>query len=300
MNNSKNFNLYLMDGDVTGRIKCTLANWTGIAYKIPRSYLDKYEDRQDLRQSGVYFLFGKNDKGENDVYIGQAGGEGILFRVAEDLKDEVYFRDVSDVVIFITQNNSFGLAEVNYLESRFIHMAMDVGRFNVRCGINLDPGNVTEEKESELDDFIEYSKMVLGVLGYKLFVSLVKVTEEETIKEETVKENEELILYLSRKIKKSDRIIEAKCMKTDKGFVVLSGSMIEETDSKSIPKTIKSIRRKCRRRNKIVDGKITGNYLFNSPSSAASFVLGMNTNGKTDWKTEDGLTLKDFEAKGSV
>ena len=300
MNNSKSFNLYLMDGDVTGRIKCTLANWTGIAYKIPRSYLDKCEDRQDLRQSGVYFLFGKNDKGEDDVYIGQAGGEGILFRVAEDLKDEVYFRDISDVVIFITQNNSFGLAEVNYLESRFIHMAMDVGRFNVRYGINLDPGNVTEEKESELDDFIEYSKMVLGVLGYKLFVSLVKVTEEETIKEETVKENEELILYLSRKIKKSDRIIEAKCMKTDKGFVVLSGSMIEEIDSKSIPKTIKSIRRKCRRRNKIVDGKITGNYLFNSPSSAASFVLGMNTNGKTDWKTEDGLTLNELEAKGFI
>lgn len=300
MNNSKNFNLYLMDGDVTGRIKCTLANWTGLAYKIPRSYLDKCEDRQDLRQSGVYFLFGKNDKGEDDVYIGQAGGESILFRVAEDLKDEVYFRDVSDVVIFITQNNSFGLAEVNYLESRFIDTAMDVGRFNVRCGINLDPGNVTEEKESELDDFIEYSKMVLGVLGYKLFVSLVKVTEEETIKEETVKENEELILYLSRKIKKSDRIIEAKCMKTDKGFVVLSGSMIEETDSKSIPKTIKSIRRKCRRRNKIVDGKITGNYLFNSPSSAASFVLGMNTNGKTDWKTEDGLTLNELEAKGFI
>lgn len=300
MNNSKNFNLYLMDGDVTGRIKCTLANWTGIAYKIPRSYLNKCKDRQDLRQSGVYFLFGKNDNGEDEVYIGQAGSEGVLFRVAEDLKDEAYFSDVSDVVIFITQNNSFGLAEVNYLESRFIDTAMDVGRFNVRCGINLDPGNVTEEKESELDDFIEYSKMVLGVLGYKLFVSLVKVTEEETIKEETVKENEELILYLSRKIKKSDRIIEAKCMKTDKGFVVLSGSMIEETDSKSISKTIKSIRRKCRRRNKIVDGKITGNYLFNSPSSAASFVLGMNTNGKTDWKTEDGLTLNELEAKGFI
>lgn len=300
MNNSKNFNLYLMDGDVTGRIKCTLANWTGIAYKIPRSYLNKCKDRQDLRQSGVYFLFGKNDNGEDEVYIGQAGSEGVLFRVAEDLKDEAYFSDVRDVVILITQNNSFGLAEVNYLESRFIDTAMDVGRFNVRCGINLDPGNVTEEKESELDDFIEYSKMVLGVLGYKVFVPLVKVTEEETIKEKTVKENEELILYLSRKIKKSDRIIEAKCMKTDKGFVVLSGSMIEETDSKSIPKTIKSIRRKCRRRNKIVDGKITGNYLFNSPSSAASFVLGMNTNGKTDWKTEDGLTLNELEAKGFI
>ena len=180
MNNSKNFNLYLMDGDVTGRIKCTLANWTGIAYKIPRSYLDKYEDRQDLRQSGVYFLFGKNDKGEDEVYIGQAGirrnGEGVFFRVAEHLKDEVYF---SDAVMLTTQNNSFGPTEISYLENRFTNMAISTNKFNVRNGNNPNPGNVTEERESELDDFIEYSKLVLGVLGYKLFIPLVKESVEE-------------------------------------------------------------------------------------------------------------------------
>lgn len=62
MKNSKNFNLFLMDGEVTGRIKCTLSNWTGLAYKVPRSYLEKCKDRQDLKQSGVYFLFGTNDE----------------------------------------------------------------------------------------------------------------------------------------------------------------------------------------------------------------------------------------------
>lgn len=57
MKNSKNFNLFLMDGEVTGRIKCTLSNWTGVAYKIPRVHLDKCKDRQDLKQSGVYFVW---------------------------------------------------------------------------------------------------------------------------------------------------------------------------------------------------------------------------------------------------
>ena len=37
----KNINLYLMDGEASGRIKCTLANWTGVAYRIPRTELDK-------------------------------------------------------------------------------------------------------------------------------------------------------------------------------------------------------------------------------------------------------------------
>ena len=41
----KNIQLFLMDGEATGRMKCTLANWTGIAYKIPRTELDKCKDR---------------------------------------------------------------------------------------------------------------------------------------------------------------------------------------------------------------------------------------------------------------
>lgn len=70
----KSINLFLMDGEASGRIKCTLANWTGLAYKIPRTTLDKCKNRDELKQSGVYFLFGISEQtGENIVYIGQAG-----------------------------------------------------------------------------------------------------------------------------------------------------------------------------------------------------------------------------------
>ncbi|HRM25826.1 MAG TPA: methionine sulfoxide reductase, partial [Clostridia bacterium] len=65
--------MYLMDGDPIGRIKCKIANWTGIVYKIPRISIDNCDDIQELTQSGVYLLFG-TDKDENTVvYIGQAG-----------------------------------------------------------------------------------------------------------------------------------------------------------------------------------------------------------------------------------
>lgn len=36
----KSINLFLMDDEPSGRIKCTLASWTGVAYKIPRTALD--------------------------------------------------------------------------------------------------------------------------------------------------------------------------------------------------------------------------------------------------------------------
>ena len=294
MKNSKNFNLFLMDGEVTGRIKCTLSNWTGIAYKIPRPYLDKCKDRQDLKQSGVYFLFGKNDDEDDEVYIGQAGirknGEGVLYRVAEHLKDEFYF---TDAVMLTTQNNSFGPTEISYLENKFTNMAIDVERYKIRNGNDPNPGNVTEEKESELEDFIEYSKMVLGVLGYKIFVPIV----DKPLKEinDNLSDDKDLILYLSRKSRKSNRIIEAMCKRTNEGFVVLKDSMIEEIDSKAIPKSIKELRNDCISNNEIINGRINKNYLFNSPSYAAAFVLGMQTNGRTDWKTKGGINLKELE-----
>ena len=291
MSLGKNFNLFLIDGEVTGRIKCTLSNWTGLAYKIPRSYLEKSKERQDLKQSGVYFLIEKNENGDDEVYIGQAStrknGEGVLFRVIEHLKDNKYF---SEVVILTTQNNSFGPTEISYLENRFTNLALETGRFTVRNGNEPIIGNVTEEKESELEEFIEYSKMVLGVLGYKVFLPILNTTEK--IIEKNQKESK---FYLSRKSKKSQQLIQAACIRTDEGFVVLKDSMIEEIDSEAIPLAIKELRIKCKANKEIFNGKLTKNVLFNSPSYAAAFVLGMQTNGRVDWKDENGITLKELE-----
>lgn len=294
MRKSKNFNLFLIDGEVTGRIKCTLANWTGIAYKVPRSYLDESKDRKDLKQSGVYFLFGKNDEGEDEVYIGQAGirknGEGVLFRVSEHLNDEFEF---SEAVMLTTQNNSFGPTEIPYLENKFTNLARSIDRYRVRNLNDPNLGNVTEEKESELEDFIDYSKIVLGVLGYKLFVPILDNKAEES--KEELEENPNLDLYLSRKTQKSNKVIKARCKRTNEGFVVLEGSMVEEIDSKAIPKSIKDLREKYIANGLIKDGVLQKSQLFNSSSYASAFILGMNSNGRTDWKTESGKTLKEFE-----
>lgn len=61
MSRGKTLKLFLIDGEPSGRIKCSLANWTGIAYKIPRTSLDKCKNIDILKQTGVYFLFGTDN-----------------------------------------------------------------------------------------------------------------------------------------------------------------------------------------------------------------------------------------------
>jgi len=292
----KNINLFLMDGDSNGRIKCTLANWTGVAYKIPRTELEKCKERNDLSQSGVYLLFGTSDQtGENIVYIGQAGvrknGMGILSRLQEHKRnpDKGYW---TEAVIFTTSNNSFGPTEISYLENRFTNLAIAAKRYVIKNSNDPTPGNITEEKESELEEFIDYVKIVMGTLGHKVFEPLAEIKCSVDTNNNIIYENSNLLLYMKRKIRKSSQIIEANCKQTAEGFVVLKGSHIELNDSESIPPGVKESRQKAKINE---NGVLQEDVLFKSPSYAAAFVIGGRANGLIEWKTDNGKTLKDIE-----
>ena len=290
---SKNINMFLMDGEVTGKIKCTLSNWTGVIYKIPRIQLGDLKSRDEMKQSGIYFLFGRDEDKQKDVtYIGQAttrkNGEGVLLRIQEHTRDTHadYF---NDVIILTTQNNSFGPTEISYLENKFTQLAKEAGRYIVKNGNDPNPGNVTEEKESELDEIVENTLMIIGTLGYRVFVPMTKEVSQD------LTDNHSTYLYLKRKTKKSNKVIEATCERTTEGFVVLDGSQVEIKDSPYLPASLKEMRQNLIASRVIQDGVLKEKQLFSSPSYAAAFLLGMQTNGRTDWKDQDGRTLKELE-----
>jgi len=285
-----------MDGDSSGRMKCTLANWTGVAYKIPRTELEKCKGREDLSQSGVYFLFGISDEtGDNVVYVGQAGvrknGEGILYRLQEHKRDER--KDYwTEAVVFTTSNNSFGPTEISYLEHRFTAMAVAAKRYAVKNGNEpASGGTPTEEKESELEEFIEYATIVMGTLGHKIFEPLTKTKPTANINDSVMDSNDNT-LSMKRKSGKSGQTIEATAKQVTDGFVVFKGSKMDINDSESIPPGVKEARQKAK-----VDenGILLEDTLFKSPSYAAAFVIGGHANGLTSWKTADGKTLKELE-----
>ncbi len=285
----KSINLFLMDGTAVGRIKCTLANWTGVAYKIPRTELDKCKERDDLKQSGVYFLFGTSDQtGENVVYIGQAGirknGEGILYRLIEHKRnpDKDYW---TEAIVFTTSNNSFGPTEISYLENRFVGMATEAGRYLVKNSNDPIMGNITEEKESELEEFIEYAEIVMGTFGHRVFDSLEEKIVFKT--EENTAIDDELLLFL-----KTTKV-EAKGRRTNEGFVVYKGALVAANPTKSCPDTIINLR--CKYRDRLKGEILTEDTLFTSPSAASSFVRYASTNGLDEWKDEQGRSLKNIE-----
>ena len=266
---SKNINMFLMDGEVTGKIKCTLSNWTGVIYKIPRIQLGDLKSRDEMKQSGIYFLFGRDEDKQKDVtYIGQAttrkNGEGVLLRIQEHTRD-IHADYFNDVIILTTQNNSFGPTEIIYLENKFTQLAKEAGRYIVKNSNGPNPGNVTEEKESELDEIVENTLMIIGTLGYRVFVPMIKKVSQD------LTDNHSTYLYLKRKTKKSNKVIEATCERTTEGFVVLDGSQVEIKDSPYLPASLKEMRQNLIASRVIQDGVLKEKQLFSSPSYAAAF-----------------------------
>jgi len=288
----KSINLFLMDSEASGRIKCTLANWTGVAYKIPRTELDKCKERDDLKQSGVYFLFGTSDTtGENVVYIGQAGarknGEGILNRLQEHKRnpDKEYW---TEAIVFTTSNNSFGPTEISYLENRFCNLATEAKRYVVKNGNDPSQGHITEEKESELEEFVDYAKIIMGTLGHKVFVPV--DATPVIISNGTATDDSEPVLYLkTTKAKATGR-------RTSDGFVVFKGSEVSAKPTKSCPDTIQHLREQYADRVNS-DNVLIEDTLFSSPSAAAGFITFASANGLIMWATQDGKTLREVESE---
>ena len=287
MKRGRSINLYLLDGSVTGAIKYTLPNWTGVVYKIPRTALGSCKEREHLQQSGVYFLFGKSDeRNENVVYVGQAGrrknGNGLLGRILEHARnpEKDYW---TEAVAITTTNDSFGPTEISYLENQFTKLATDAKRYIVKNGNDPNPGNITEEKESELEEFIEYAEVVMGILGHKVFVPLDEITDD-TPRGNVVK------LHLK------ERGADATGFLTSEGIIVCKGSKIKAKSTQSCPEWIK----KLRHQNSAYissDFVLTKDIAFDSPSAAAGFCVFGSANGRIAWATGSGKTLKELDAE---
>jgi hypothetical protein len=267
-----------------------------VAYKIPRTELEECKKREHLKQSGVYFLLSQPDDEEKPIaYIGQAGirknGEGILYRLKEHIRnpDKDYW---TEAIAFTTVDNSLGPTEICYLEHKFYEIAKKANRYIVKNGNDPNPGNISEEKESELERFIDYAKIVMEILGHKVFDKLTDNRKNlPSPNSQKMSGTSETIFYLGHKQDKDEKTTGKR---KSEGFMVFSGSHINEDISEHLPPCYKNLRAKYAH---LINGdsKLKEDILFASPSAASAFVLGKSSNGLTEWKTINGKALKDIE-----
>lgn len=88
--------------------------------------------------------------------------------------------------------------------------------------------------------------------------------------------------------------VDATCVCTkDRGYIVKSGSELVRDLTATCPTSVPRLREQYK--DSIDDAFVLKKDIaFKSPSGASAFILGRSSNGKEDWRTEDGKKLGDL------
>lgn len=286
-------NITLLNGTADGALKCANRAHDGIIYKIKRDDISNYTSVPELKQCGIYFLFGKI-KNKPVVYIGQANtrknGNGVLGRVIEHRKEkEKYW---NEAFILISSKNAIGATELNYLENQLCNRTINAGAFETVNAADPNTGNYSDEVEITMDSLIEYTATVLKVLGYDLFGKI--DVEDVENQDNDVNEYEGwLKLYIRKEGNDAGRDCQVTCVTKDGEYLILKGSKLATVVAKSCENGIKTKREEYK---KSIDSKgiVLEDIPFSSPSTLAKFATLSSVNGKVELKDADGKTLKEI------
>ena len=286
-------NITLLNGTADGALKCVNKAHDGIIYKIKREDICNYASEPELKQCGIYFLFGKV-KNKPVVYIGQANtrknGNGILGRVIEHRKDkEDYW---NEAFILISSKNAIGATELNYLENQLCNRTIKAGAFETVNIADPNTGTYSDEVEVTMDSLIDYTVTVLKVLGYDLFGK----PEGSNAKKQNDPFDEYdgwLRLYIKKEGNDTGRDCQVVCVVNDRKYIILKGSKLATVMTDSCKQSIRNKREELK---KYIDSKgiVVENIPFRSPSTLAQFATLSSVNGKVELKDVDGKTLKEI------
>lgn len=282
MGYGKSIELFLVNGTADSLITAELSNWNGKAIKIPRIEVGDC-DREDIKNPGVYFLFGKDEENEQHdfVYIGES--ENIKDRLIQHIRDypdkEKFYWTTA--VIFIGRDLNKAL--IRYLEDQLVQIARNSKRYDVLTKNTYSNTVVKESQKAAMSEFIDIVKVLINTLGYKVLEPIIQNSSENSTKEE------KLFLHSNK--------ANAMGVVTSEGFVLLKNSIIAEKVSSSVSRSVENLRKKYIEDGKLVNFKTTEDIIFSSSSAAATFVTGNSTSGPATWKNKEGKTLKEIESR---
>lgn len=279
--------VYLIDGTPQGLRLVDRIGWTGACLAFSRADYGSARNRRELSNPGVYILLGPNPKGRRpqEIYIGE--GDAVRVRIDQHHKEKDFW---TSGYVLTTKDNSLNKAHVRYLESRLIEIA----RRADNAMINQTAPSRSWLIESEIADmeaYLDNALLLLPLVGVMAFeiVTTDSVFSSSGGGSSAYPDGEKY--YLETKLTRAEAVDDPR------GFTVLEGALAR-LEAKEMTPGYRQLRRKLRDEDILVPHseeqlRLSRNYVFDSPSSAASVLSGGSKNGRVVWKDASGRTLKE-------
>lgn len=269
--------IFVPDGDPDGLRMVEKSNWTGIGVVFKRTGYKQVVGRPEFDRTGIYVLVGfSEDSALPTLYIGEGDP------VKERLNQHYSKKDFWDwAVFFVTKDNSLNKAHVKHLESRLLELAIAAKQCKLdNTGSSLLP-TLSEAERADVESFLLDMLSIFPLLGLGVF--------EKT----KTKGKPKNLMFIESKG------LQASGYEDAKGFVVREGSQLAKDEVPSIHRYMSTLRNDFIQQGVIVESGqflvFTQDQVFSSPSTAAGVILGRTANGRIEWKTKDGMTLKEIQ-----
>lgn len=271
--------IFLPDGSPNGIKEAELTNRLIKVILFPRTAMENVMKREIVKYTGVYFLFGENEEGKPQVYIGE--GESCWERIKAHHRNKDFW---THCIVATTKTDELTKTDGKFLEHYCLKQAKRINRYQIENDTGSNEPSVSEPKRHDLLDNFENIKVLISTLGYPVFDDIrgQKTTQQE-------------LFYCQGKDAK------AKCILTNEGYLVLAGSTANLEETNSAGDWVVNLRQKL-----VSDGVMVLNgstyqfridQIFNSPTAASVVVLGRRANGWTEWKDKNGKTLDELKRK---
>jgi hypothetical protein len=246
------------------------------AVLVPRSKLQDAANRKELRNVGVYFLFGEPEEAAKPmVYVGEA--EDCFKRFSQHNANKDFWHTA---VAIVSKTGSFTKAHAKYLEWFCISKAKEVSRFTLANGNDGAEPFVTEPMLADLMDAFDTLNILTSALGFPLFEPRPQAIGED-------------LFFLAGKD------CEGQGQLVEDGFTVFAGSKARKETVPSVGKWLQASRQELLAIGVLFDGGtqlvFQEDYTFKTPSGAAMALLGRTANGWKEWKSDDGETLGELK-----
>lgn len=267
--------IFLANGEADGVWVVEKSNWTGKALMAPRTRYKELRSRPDLDGPGVYLLIGPTESGvpATRIYIGET--DDLPGRLDNHNKNKDFW---NRVIVFTSKDANLNKAHIRHLEARLIALARAAKRAEIENGNVGSMPPLSEPDTAEAEAFLLEMLLIYPVLGVQAFQ---KADEQPSRTAE---------LHLAGKG------AAARGTEIPDGFVVFAGSLARHDEVPSIHVYGTQLRTALLDSGRLVaDGdhlRLTEDYVFSSPSTAAMVMLGRTANGRIEWKAADGVTLK--------
>lgn len=269
--------IFLPDGSPDRLRMLERVGWVGLALDFPRSDWQLVRSRSEFGRPGVYVLRGPSDSGVDRIYVGEA--DALMDRLNQHYGGKDFW---TRACAFTSKDNSMNKAHVRYLESRLVQIAKESKRSVVENGNVPTAPALSEADRAEVESFLEEMLVIYPLVGITAFE-----------KPSSVGTVDQLTLLLQAKG------VHAKGREAPEGFVVEAGSTAVAKEVPSIHPYMAALRTQLIGSNVLVQSgaflRLTTDWPFGSPSTAAGVLLGRSANGRIEWKDKSGKTLKEIQ-----